>query len=274
VAPQISVIIPTYNRQELTVRAIKSVLSQTFSDLECIVVDDGSTDQTAEKLAKEFGESIQLIRQANKGVSRARNRGIAIAQGRYLAFLDSDDEWLPRKLEKQIAFMAAHPEFRICQTTEIWFRKGKRVNLPEMYKKKGGRIFDRSLACCMITPSSVLLEQSLLHEMGNFDETMLVCEDYDLWLRVTSRHPVGLIEEDLLIRYGGAPDQLSGQHSQDRFRIRALQKWLNVNEKGRPDWRLAFKALEEKCRIYGSGCLKRGKEEEGERILAIPGEMR
>lgn len=125
--PCISVIIPTYNRCWILKEAIDSVLSQKFSDFEIIVVDDGSTDATNELLST-YGDQITTISQQNKGVSAARNAGISFARGGYIAFLDSDDMWLPEKLSCQHDFFQSHPEALICQTDEIWIRNGVRVN--------------------------------------------------------------------------------------------------------------------------------------------------
>ena len=268
-SPLVSVIIPTYNRKEKAVLAVESVLAQDYSTCECIVVDDGSGDGTFQRLADRFNGRIRLFRQENRGVSAARNKGIKEAKGDFIAFLDSDDLWHTNKLSVQMEYLENNPEMKICQTTETWFRKGRRVNPPAMYRKIGGDIFEPSLKCCMVTPSSVLLKKELLDEAGLFDEAMPVCEDYDLWLRVCVKYPVGLIEKDLLIRHGGHPDQLSAQHSQDKYRIYALEKLLNSGALDDGKRGAALKAFREKCRIYGNGCLKRGKKEEGEQYLKM-----
>lgn len=265
--PQVSVIIPCFNRVLQVAEAVGSVLAQDYSPYECIVVDDGSEDNTFESLSARFGSSIRLFRQENRGVSAARNRGIRESRGEYLAFLDSDDLWKPCKLSVQMDYMAAHPDLKICQTTETWFRKGKRVNPPALYRKINGDLFERSLQCCMITPSSVLLKRELLDEVGLFDEELPVCEDYDLWLRVTMKYPVGLIEEELLIRYGGNPDQLSARHSQDKYRIAALEKLLEHPALNQAKKDAVLHVLREKRTIYGKGCLKRGKTEEAAAYL-------
>jgi glycosyltransferase involved in cell wall biosynthesis len=263
----ISAIIPVFNRKAQVIKAVESVLAQDFPSFERIVVDDGSDDGTYECLEKRFGPAIRLFRQENRGVSAARNKGIREAKGDFIAFLDSDDLWRKNKLSAQMEYLEKHPEMKICQTTETWFRRGTRVNPPAAYRKVGGDIFGQSLKCCMVTPSSVLMKKDLLDEVGLFDESMPVCEDYDLWLRVCVKYPVGLIEKELLVRHGGNPDQLSAQHSQDKYRIYALKKLLDnslLDEKKRSMVSTVFR---EKCRIYGSGCLKRGKKEEGEYYL-------
>ena len=129
---RVTVIIPTFNRGWIVSEAIDSVLGQTFRDVELIVIDDGSEDDTQAILNRylrcEHGDKIRMIRQENQGVSAARNRGIREASGRFIALLDSDDLWLPEKLEKQIEFFEKKPDAMICQTQETWIRNGRRVN--------------------------------------------------------------------------------------------------------------------------------------------------
>jgi glycosyltransferase involved in cell wall biosynthesis len=267
--PRISVILPTFNRWPMVQEAVQSVLDQTYVSYECLVVDDGSSDGTFERLQAQFGARLRLFRKENGGVSAARNLGIRESQGELIAFLDSDDLWLPKKLEKQAAFFDEHPEARICQTTERWVRKGRRVNLPETHRKRGGDLFKESLLRCMVTPSSVMVRRNLLDEVGLFDEALPVCEDYDLWLRVTCRYPVGLIEEDLLVRRGGRPDQLSAGHSQDKYRIRSLEKLMASKDLDEARRKAALSVMRERCRIYVSGCVKRGRDEEGRLYSAL-----
>ncbi|OGJ85033.1 MAG: hypothetical protein A2268_16065 [Candidatus Raymondbacteria bacterium RifOxyA12_full_50_37] len=269
-SPLVSVIIPTYNRCKMVEQAVASILCQTYAAYECIVVDDGSTDSTASCLQERFGSRITVLQQENRGVSAARNVGIRAAQGRFIAFLDSDDEWKPEKLRNQVDFMAANPGLRICQTNEVWMRKGVRVNPRKDHCKKAGDIFAESLERCMITPSSVLCEKSLLEETGLFDENLPACEDYDLWLRVTCAYEIGLVPELLLVRNGGRPDQLSAQHSLDKYRIMALKKLLVSNRLSCGQVQSAFEVFARKCRIYGEGCIKRSREDEGRDVLRLP----
>jgi len=266
---KVSVIIPSFNRAQQLCTAIASVLSQTVPPLDCIVVDDGSVDGTEERVLREFNGRIRYFHQENRGVSSARNLGIRAARGEWLAFLDSDDEWLPQKLQKQLRFIEEHPEARICQTTEQWTRKGKRVNPGVVHKKKDGELFFESLERCMITPSSVMIQKTLLDEVGLFDESMPVCEDYDLWLRITVTHPVYLLNEELLIRHGGNPDQLSASHSMDKYRIYSLQKLLAQAALSVAQREATIRILRDKCRIYGQGCLRRGRAEEAMGYLAL-----
>lgn len=268
---KVSVIIPTYNRAHVLREAIDSVLSQKYSDLELLVVDDGSTDHTKE-VASSYTSKLAYIYQEHKGVSAARNRGIKQAQGNYLSFLDSDDLWLPDKLSTQMRFMEDHPEIHICYTEEIWIRKGVRVNPMKKHRKYSGMIFEHCLPLCIVSPSSVLIARSLLEEIGVFDEELKVCEDYDLWLRISARYPIYLLDTPLIIKRGGHDDQLSkAMNGQDRFRIKALVKLLESDSLSPHQRKLAGGELKRKCGIYGKGCIKRGKKEEGEEILALAG---
>jgi len=259
--PGVSVIIPTYNRGWAIKRAVDSVLTQTFQDFELLVVDDGSADDTTDILAG-YGTDIRVIRQPNAGVSAARNAGIYAARGEFIAFLDSDDYWLPEKLQVQSAYFNTHPEAVICQTEEIWIRNGKRVNPKKVHKKPSGRIFRASLALCLVSPSAVMLRRDLFTEIGGFDETLPACEDYDLWLRISVRYPVHLIDTPLIIKTGGHPDQLSQMVGLDRYRIQSIEKLIG-SEKLTPLRRTAaIDMLVKKAAIYASGCRKRGKIEE------------
>lgn len=224
--PQISVVIPVYNREQTIGRAIDSVLAQELCPEEVIVIDDGSTDGTPEIL-NSYHHKIQVIRQENMGVSAARNRGVEHAGEKWIAFLDSDDEWMPDKLQKQMSYIEQHPDTRILQTEERWIRNNMRVNQGKKYSKKSGNIFKSCLKTCIVGPSTVICERSLLNEMGGFDENLPVCEDYDLWIRIAARHPIPLLSEALTIKYGGHPDQLSlTTPAMDRFRVQSLEKIL------------------------------------------------
>ena len=259
--PVVSVIIPTYNRAALVQEAVASVRAQTYRDFEIVVVDDGSTDGTREALGDR--REVRVLRHADRrGVSAARNTGIHAARGEWLAFLDSDDLWQPEKLARQMAYLQDRPDLSLCQTDEAWVRRGVRVNKPLSHRKVGGRIFSASLGRCLVSPSAVILHRRLVSDHGGFDETLPAAEDYDLWLRLTWRHEVGLVDEPLVIKRGGHPDQLSRQWGLDRFRIRALVKLLGEPDLPEPYARAARHMLAVKCAIYAQGCEKRGRNEE------------
>ena len=267
-APKVSVIIPTYNRLQYLGRAIRSLLAQTYRNFELIVVDDGSTDETT-LMIKRFPQVIYL-QKTNSGVSRTRNLGIRRAKGEWIAFLDSDDEWLPQKLEKQMEYLNAHPEIKIFQTEEIWIRNGKRVNSMKKHKKYGGNIFKECLPLCIVSPSAVIIKREIFDEVGLFDENFPACEDYDLWLRIAARFPIGLMDEPLIIKYGGHEDQLSRTiPSLDLYRIESLRKIIQSGILSTEQKIWAQNELEKKCLIYGKGCLKRGKKSEAEKFLSL-----
>ena len=254
----ISVIIPTYNRAHLLPRALDSILSQSCLPNEIIVVDDGSTDDTSVLMTSVYPE-IVFIQQSNTGVSCTRNVGIKRASGDWIAFLDSDDEWFPEKLEVQMNALYKNPELKICHTNEIWIRNGTRVNPKKKHEKFGGWIFQKCLPLCCISPSSVIIHKSIFDEVGLFDDSLLVCEDYDLWLRITARNPVLYIEKPLLRKYGGHNDQLSRKYwGMDRFRIKSLEKIIYSKELSESDENAAKKMLTEKIHIFIQGAKKRG----------------
>ena len=256
--PAVSVIIPTFNRAEFVGQAVESVLNQRYDDREVIVVDDGSDDATSDVLRSYEGE-IQVLMQPNQGVSAARNTGIAAASAELITFLDSDDLWLPGKLEAQVDFFRTHLGALICQTEEIWVRDGVRVNPKQRHRKPQGDIFERSLALCLVSPSAVMMRRSLFEEVGLFDEKLPACEDYDLWLRVANRYPVHLIDQPLIIKRGGHDDQLSRAPGLDRYRIIALNHLLENTPLSDRRFELARETLLNKCAIYINGCRKRGK---------------
>ena len=266
---QVSVIIPTYNRAAMVTEAVESVLAQKEVDFELIVIDDGSTDETEERLSV-YGLSLKYYRQENEGVSSARNRGLELSTAPLVSFLDSDDLWLPSKLRIQLKYMAEHPEIQICQTEEIWWRNGRRVNPKQHHKKPSGDIFQRSLDLCLISPSAVMMRRGLFDKVGNFDEALPAAEDYDLWLRVSVEYPVLLLPHPLVIKRGGHADQLSARKGIDRYRIEALDKLLKSGRLSAAQYKWTWRALKRKCQIYGEGCLRRGRIEEGERYLALP----
>jgi glycosyltransferase involved in cell wall biosynthesis len=258
--PLVSVIIPTYNRGWILKETIDSVWAQDFRDFELIVVNDGSNDNTHDILDL-YKEDIIVLQQENKGVSSARNKGIASASGQFIAFLDSDDLWLPQKLSTQVDFFNANPDALICQTEEKWIRNGIRVNPKKRHKKLSGDIFEHSLYLCLVSPSAVMIKRSLFAKIGMFDETLPACEDYDMWLRISCRYPVYLIDAPLIIKRGGHADQLSKSYGLDRYRIQSLKKIIENNFLTDEQKKAAIKVIKEKCDIYANGCIKRGRKE-------------
>ena len=270
--PRVSVVIPAFNRWRLLAEAIDSVLAQSYRDFELIVVDDGSSDATASELAK-LASRLQFFVTERRGVSAARNLGVSQSRGYYIAFLDSDDLWLNSKLERQTRFMDEHPEFHICQTDEIWIRNGVRVNPRTVHQKPSGDIFSRSLELCLVSPSAVMMTKALFDRTGGFDEAFPVCEDYDLWLRISAQHQVPLIPDRLTIKRGGHADQLSRSiWGMDRYRILALQKVLR-SDLDRSQEAAVLKMLRHKVAIVAAGARKRGREQEAQNLEAIVTEL-
>ncbi len=255
----VSIIIPTFNRCSFLKRALQSVYKQTYSDFEVIVIDDGSTDQTDNMINNNFPYA-RYFYQSNQGVSSARNNGLKLARGEWLAFLDSDDEWLPKKLENQIKLLKSKPEFKICHTNEQWIRNGAKVNQMKKHKKTGGWIFQNCLPLCAMSPSSIMIHHSIFGDIGFFDTKLPCCEDYDMWLRITAKYPVLFIQEPQINKYGGHDDQLSKKHwGMDRFRIQALLNILLTNTLNEKNREQAITTLLSKCHIIQQGAQKRKK---------------
>ena len=256
----ISVIIPTYNRAYCLSRAIDSVLAQSHPVEKICVIDDGSTDDTQQLLQSNYPQ-IHYIRQENKGVSAARNKGIRKIKSQWIAFLDSDDEWLPQKIEKQLFELTRQPMYKLIHCDEVWIRNGVRVNAMNKHKKSGGDIFESCLPLCVISPSASIIQRELLLEVGLFNESLPACEDYDLWLRICSSHPVLYVNEKLLRKYGGHEDQLSRQHwGMDRFRVDALDRIIREGVLQSDQAKAAREILINKCRILINGADKRGNQ--------------
>jgi glycosyltransferase involved in cell wall biosynthesis len=246
----------------MLLEAIDSVLAQSVTAFELIVIDDGSTDGTSEHLTS-LGKTIRFERIEHSGSAAARNCGVALAQAPFIAFLDSDDLWAPTKLQRQLAFMRANPACAILQTDEIWIRNGRRVNPGMRHRKRAGDIFIDSLRTCLISMSATIMRTDLFRSLGGFDEIMTAAEDYDLWLRILIDREAGLLDEPLVTRRGGHPDQTSATTPAiDRFRILALTKLL-ADDRLSPMRRSAVvEVLAEKCRIYAGGLARRGRIEQ------------
>ena len=257
----ISVVIPSYNRKEFLKRSIDSAINQTKKPFEIIVVDDGSTDGT-ETMIKSDYDFVKFIKQKNKGVSAARNIGIEVSIGEWICFLDSDDEWKKDKLEKQINAMKSNPGYKFFHSNEIWIKNGIRINQKKKHKKYGGDIFDKCLDMCRISPSSVMIDKTVFDEVGNFNENLVVCEDYELWLRICDKYRVFFIDEPLIIKYGGHQGQLSYSiESIENHRIKALE-YLILENLNRKNKRHAIQMLLSKLNIYLKGLVKRRKNDE------------
>lgn len=274
-----SVIIPSYNRPEKTAIAVQSVLNQTYTNFELIVIDDGSNKKLKERdlfFNNPNNIKCHLLRnEVNAGVSYSRNRGVDHSKGEWIAFLDSDDEWMPEKLERQIKWIEENSKYRICQTKEVWIRNSVRVNPPKGYEKIADEIFDISLLRCMITPSSVMIRRDLYEEYHGFNESLPACEDYDLWLKITAKEKIGLLDEQLLIRYGGHEDQLSSTVKVlDKYRVRAMLDLLCIGDLTENQKSHVYTVLSKKSEILANGFKKRGKIKEYERYQKLADKYR
>jgi glycosyltransferase involved in cell wall biosynthesis len=266
--PLVSIIIPTYNRVDFLKEAVHSVESQTYSHVEIILVDDGSTDATHSYMSSLHYQSLFIPHSGKPGY--VRNRGISHAQGDYIAFLDSDDLWEPEKTAKQMDFFLHHPHIRICHTREIWKRKDKIISQKTQTHQRSGYIFEDALKKCIIGPSTVMVHRNALQDSGLFHPELEIAEDYELWLRITAREKVGYIDEPLVIKQAGHPGQLSEKYGHiEYFRIQALESVINQHILSGPQQKLALGELIRKCIIYSRGCIKRGKHSEAEKFDII-----
>lgn len=206
--PTVSVIIPTYNRAHLVGRAIRSVLNQTYQDFEIIVVDDGSTDKT-EEVVKSFNDPrIRYIRhEQNRGGSAARNTGIRTARGGVIAFLDSDDEWLPEKLAKQVQKMTGSgDQVGLVYTGEKVIDAETGRCLVEKVPSLEGNVHSQLLEGDFIgTCSSVMVKKTAIEAVGGFDEQLVSRQDWDCWIRIAYSYNISCIPECLVVRYTGLP---------------------------------------------------------------------
>ena len=258
----ISVVIPTFNRRNFLKRAINSVIKQTIEPSEIIVIDNCSTDQTHQMVSSLFPD-INYFTEKKRGVSAARNKGIIESKSKWIAFLDSDDTWEPKKLEKQLEFSLLNQnKYRLIHTDEIWYRNNKFLNQLNKHKKSGGDIFKNSLKLCCISPSSAFVKKQVFHDYGLFDENLEVCEDYDMWIRITSKEEVGFLDSPLVLKYGGHSDQLSKKFwGMDRFRIEALEKNLKNKCFTKIQKKIVLDILIEKLTIVSNGAQKRGNKD-------------
>ena len=255
---KISVVIPTLNRINTLQRALDSVINQTYKAAEIIVVDNGSSDGTLKFLREQYPK-ITILTENKIGVSSARNKGIKKSINQWIALLDSDDAWHPRKLEIQTSMLdSALKEYNLIHTDEVWFRNNKNINQMKKHKKQGGYIFERCLSLCCISPSSVLFKKNILDKVGLFDESLPVCEDYDMWLKICSSEEVLFAQDKLTYKYGGHKDQLSKSYwGMDRFRIKSIENIIKNFDLTYKQKKQAKKELIKKLKIIINGAFKR-----------------
>ncbi len=271
----ISVIIPTYNRRCLLKKTIESVLSQTFSDFELLIVDDGSSDGTREEYSNSTDRRLKYFFQKNKGPAAARNLGIKKAEGGLIAFVDSDDWWDKRKLGIQSEAMSNNRSYYISHTRETWFRNGELFNQKKRHRKEHGHLFKKCLELCAVSMSTVMLKREVFDTVGLFDESMPCCEDYDFWIRTGALYDFLLVDKPLTLKDGGRKDQVSYLYrtGMDRFRIESIVKLLDSGSLNEEQSSLAKKELTKKAHIYTKGCQKHGKPREAERVRRLSGKF-
>lgn len=227
--PQVSVIIPSYNAAEYIVEAVKSVADQTFRDWELLVVDDGSSDDTAE-LVKPFlsDPRIRFFHKPNGGAASARNYGIARAHADLIAFLDADDYWLPTKLEKQVAALARFPDVGICGTGRTHVSPTGETLREFVNVGFHGEAFPRLLFAPLADMSMGVVRRCVFDSVGLFDETLRYSEDYEFWLRAGQSFTFHIIPESLVcIRIGYPSTSGSWTARREYFHTYILPRWLD-----------------------------------------------
>ncbi len=197
--PTVTVVIPTYNAINYLPKALESLLHQTFTNFEVIIIDDGSTDSTAQWLGNLTDSKIEITVQTNQGVAVARNLGIAKAKGDYIAFLDSDDLWEPTKLEKQVQCLEANPDVGLVNTwIEYIDEQGNHLSIVQA-PEAVGNVWNRAIAENLILCGSVpLIRRSCFETVGVFDPNLLSAEDWDMWIRIAASYSFALIREPLV----------------------------------------------------------------------------
>src|SRR5690625_1599012 len=265
--PETSVVIPTWNRRDMVARAIDSVLAQTRPVEEIIVVDDGSCDGTGEYLAHRYGERITCVRQDNAGVSAARNRGLVMARGRYLALLDSDDEWLPEKNARQVRYLEDNPAIGMVLCNVLRVKPDgslidvfdRREQIPVDGPALGPVLCDPALA-----PLSILMRREVYADVGGFDETLRTAEDLDFHLRVAAHWPIGVVAEPLARALRGH-DGLSSLDSTEDDYIRVMERAAEAAI-GRVPEALRKRALATAYVKNAEGCIWRRRYRDGWRL--------
>jgi len=219
---KISLIIPTYNRASFLSKTLDSVINQTINVAEIIVIDDGSNDDT-KLVLKNYNVVYKYI--INSGVSKARNIGIELARYEWIMFLDSDDIWETIKVEKQINFHKQNKNILFSHTDELWKFNNKIIKQKKHQLKPSGFCFDDNIKLCKIGTSTVMIHKSIFEDIGLYDENLIACEDYDLWLRILAKYELGYIDEKLITKIAGHKGQLSFDTPYlDLYRIKALLK--------------------------------------------------
>jgi glycosyltransferase involved in cell wall biosynthesis len=252
--PSVSVIIPTYNRKAQVLKALESVFAQTYRDYEVVVVDDGSTDGTEMAVAT-LGEGIRYLYQENAGEARARNCGLSAARGEVVAFLDSDDQWAPDLLEREVRILKDHREVALVCAQSVTSGKKSKKFLPQQ-EVVTGDLFPVLFQTNFVNNSTVVARRSCLAEAGGFNEAYLTYYDYDLWLRIASRYPLAYVGRHLAY-CGRGGDNLSKDTSRSR---EAILEILRKNyDPSRIDSGAYYRRIANCCLAVGRAFLARGE---------------
>lgn len=265
--PKVSVVIPTYNRSFTVVKAIDSVLEQTYDDYEIIVVDDGSTDDTYEIL-RPYWDKIHYEFKENGGISSARNLALEVARGKYIALLDSDDYWKPEKLARQMECFANNTEYGMVATRCVTHKVDRHFNTIETNRirrtGKSGWVYKDLFYRNYIRTSSVVIKKECFQELGGFDESLPRCNDIDMWLRISRKYPVGFINSVLTV-YTRRPKEVRVDNIEGR------KIWLDVLKKNYDPDIISHRLYKKRmARVYAhiaENMLKKG--ERGEVIKSL-----
>jgi glycosyltransferase involved in cell wall biosynthesis len=251
----ISVIVPTFQRAALVCGALRTAFAQTYPRFEVVVVDDGSTDGTGEKIRAEFGDRVRYHWQPNQGVASARNRAVTLSAGALLAFLDSDDAWMPEKLERQARYLVAHPTLDMV-LTDLWMQDRLDphpvlVRRREAIPKDGNALLEVWPSPYMI-PSTVMVRRAAFVKVGGFDETLRVAEDVDFFLRFAHALEIGVVDEPLAC-YSQEADSLSVAFSTMDAFAAVLERFASARSRDLPDKTIAramFTAYTNKSAVF------------------------
>lgn len=271
----VSVVVPCFNAERWITATLASVQAQQWPALETIVIDDGSTDATAARVLREFPQA-RLVRQANAGVAAARNRGAALAQGEWIAFIDADDWWLPDKLRLQLEALrdAQPPSGLCCSAWSVWTSNAPEPE-PDLLEKlaaqaddsakwagPSGWIYPQLLLDSQVWTSTVLVKRDLFMQAGGFDPSLRIGEDLDLWLRLSRVTPVLRVPRPLAL-YRNHPESITRGAPQRNYQAevieRALQRWGYASPDGsRADANAVARALSATWRDYAGAHLAAG----------------
>ncbi len=254
-----SVIIPTFNRSQMLLEAVQSVLKQTLLPKEILVIDDGSSEPLGPLVAEIGSPLIRYIKQSHTGMAgQVRNVGVSQSTGEWVSFLDSDDLWYPEKLARTAATITSEtPPLIHCK--ERWIRCGSEVSQRKQKHQRRGDIFSDCLKKCIIGPSTVTMKRDVYENLGGFREDLEIAEDYEFWLRYCNMYAVEYIDEPLVEKRAGDWDQLSEKYNEiEIFRIRGLRDLVDRGVFYVGNQLLAKDELVRKCEIHSKGAEKRG----------------